>query len=136
MMVFTGRRLFDEDHPLQALLEASSMGRNSKFALRDNLCSTIQWDAFTLPELQNFITILGREENIHADRLRECFVLWKRHLHQQLVAINGSDPFRSLSDPSVGDSSLPVDRSGTDPMSNGDSTHPLSVSRHARSVQV
>lgn len=68
-MLFTGRRLFDEDHPLQVVLEASVVGRNSKLALRDNLCSTIQWDAFSLPELQNFIAILSREEGIYADRV-------------------------------------------------------------------
>lgn len=64
-----GRRLFDEDRPLQEVLESSVVGRSSKLALRDNLCSTIQWDAFSLPELQNFITILGREENLYADKV-------------------------------------------------------------------
>lgn len=67
-----GRRLFDEDHPLQEVLEASIVGRNSKLALRDNLCSTIQWDAFSLPELNNFITILGREESLYADKVCCC----------------------------------------------------------------
>lgn len=68
-----GRRLFDEDHPLEVVLEASVFGHNSKLTLRDNLCSTIQWDAFTLPELQNFITILQREESIYASRVSLLF---------------------------------------------------------------
>lgn len=71
----TGRRLFDEDHPLQEVLEASIVGRNSKLALRDNLCSTIQWDAFSLPELQNFITILAREETLYAERVSVCICI-------------------------------------------------------------
>lgn len=64
-----GRRLFEEDHPLTVILEGSVAGRNSKLVLRDNLCSTIQWDAFSYPELQNFISILQREEEIYASRV-------------------------------------------------------------------
>ena len=67
-----GRRLFDEDNPLKVSLEASVAGRNSKIVLRDNLCSTIQWDAFSLPELQNFIIILQREEEIYISRV--CYL--------------------------------------------------------------
>ena len=65
-----GRRLFEEDKPLTVILEGSVAGRNSKLVLRDNLCSTIQWDAFSYPELHNFITILQREEEIYASRVR------------------------------------------------------------------
>ncbi len=66
---FSGRRLFEEDRPLTVILEGSVAGRNSKLVLRDNLCSTIQWDAFSYPELQNFIIILRREEEIYASRV-------------------------------------------------------------------
>ena len=51
------------------VLDSSVAGRNSKLVLRDNLCSTIQWDAFTLPELNNFVAILKREEEIYASRV-------------------------------------------------------------------
>ena len=66
----TARRLFDEDYPLQVVLEASAAHRNSKLVLRDNTYSTIQWSAFTLPELGNFIQILQREEEIYASKVR------------------------------------------------------------------
>ena len=65
-----GRRLFEEDHPLEIALDASCSHRNSKLVLRDNTYSTIQWDAFTLPELANFIQILHREEDIYAGKVR------------------------------------------------------------------
>ena len=64
-----GRRLFEEDFPLQMVLEGSCVHRNSKLVLRDNTYSTIQWDAFTQPELHNFIQILQREEEIYADKV-------------------------------------------------------------------
>ena len=67
-----GRRLFEEDRPLTVILEGSVARRNSKLVLRDNLCSTIQWDAFSLPELNNFIAILRREEDIYASRVSNC----------------------------------------------------------------
>ena len=70
-----GRRLFEEDHPLTVILEGSVAGRNSKLVLRDNLCSTIQWDAFSLPELNNFITMLHREEKIYASRVSTSMVI-------------------------------------------------------------
>ena len=55
---------------MTVVLEASCAHRNSKLVLRDNTYSTIQWDAFTLPELSNFIQILHREEDIYAEKVR------------------------------------------------------------------
>ena len=70
-LLFPGRRLFEDDHPLEIALDASCSHRNSKLVLRDNTYSTIQWDAFTLPELTNFIQILQREEEIYAGKVRQ-----------------------------------------------------------------
>ena len=69
MYVCTGRRLFEEDNPLEIALEASVSNRNSKLILRDNTYSTIQWDAFTPPELNNFILILRREEELYVNKV-------------------------------------------------------------------
>ena len=64
------------------VLEESCVHRNSKLVLRDNTYSTIQWDAFTQPELHNFIQILQREEEIYADKV-----------DNDLVVVGGSDSF-------------------------------------------
>ena len=69
MYVCTDRRLFEEDNPLEIALEASVSNRNSKLILRDNTYSTIQWDAFTPPELNNFILILRREEELYVNKV-------------------------------------------------------------------
>ena len=58
------------------VLEGSCVHRNSKLVLRDNTYSTIQWDAFTQPELHNFIQILQREEEIYADKVDMTSLLW------------------------------------------------------------
>ena len=65
----SGRRLFEEDNPLGIALEASVNNRNSKLILRDNTYSTIQWEAFTHPELNNFILILRREEELYMEKV-------------------------------------------------------------------
>ena len=69
LLCYSGRRLFEEDNPLVISLEASVSNRNSKLILRDNTYSTIQWDAFTPPELNNFILILRREEELYMEKV-------------------------------------------------------------------
>ena len=64
------------------VLEGSCVHRNSKLVLRDNTYSTIQWDAFTQPELHNFIQILQREEEIYADKV-----------DSDLIVLGGGDSF-------------------------------------------
>lgn len=71
------RRLFEEDFPLEVVLEANGAHRNSKLVLRDNTYHTIQWEAFSVPELSNFILMLQREEEIYATKLRERFGAWR-----------------------------------------------------------
>lgn len=68
-----GRRLFEEDRPLEISLDASVSHRNSKLVLRDNTYSTIQWAAFTAPELSNFIQILQREEDLYIEKVGVVF---------------------------------------------------------------
>jgi len=49
--------------------------RNSKLVLRDNTYSTIQWDAFSAPELGNFIQILQREEELYIAKVGVALLL-------------------------------------------------------------
>ena len=86
-----GRRLFEEDFPLQMVLEGSCVHRNSKLVLRDNTYSTIQWDAFTQPELHNFIQILQREEEIYADRVDMVSEMHEKRLYSEVPFCPTSD---------------------------------------------
>lgn len=72
-----GRRLFEEDHPLEISLDASVSHRNSKLVLRDNTYSTIQWDAFSSPELNNFVQMLHREEELYVAKVGVVAGRWE-----------------------------------------------------------
>lgn len=44
-----------------------------------------QWDAFTLPELHNFLLILQREEEEHLRRLRHRYACCRRKMQEALA---------------------------------------------------
>ncbi|XP_064407242.1 uncharacterized protein LOC135352063 isoform X3 [Halichondria panicea] len=69
------RLLFEEDHPLEIMLDGSCAHRNSKLVLRDK---TFSWDVFALPELTNFIRILHQQEEIYINKLKARFAAWKQ----------------------------------------------------------
>ena len=56
------RQLFIDDPPLEIAWMPAAPTGNSMLVLRDNTYSIIQWDAFTLPELTNFIHIYYKEK--------------------------------------------------------------------------
>jgi len=57
------RRLNDKDFPLRALITWDPERiRNYRMVLQENETGEIVWDAFSLPELSNFLKVLEREE--------------------------------------------------------------------------
>lgn len=44
-----------------------------------------QWDAFTLPELHNFLRILQREEEEHVRRLRHRYARCRQKMQEALA---------------------------------------------------
>ena len=45
----------------------------------------LQWDAFTLPELHNFLRILQREEEEHVRRLRHRYARCRQKMQEALA---------------------------------------------------
>lgn len=45
----------------------------------------LQWDAFTLPELHNFLLILQREEEEHLRRLRHRYARCRQKMQEALA---------------------------------------------------
>lgn len=45
----------------------------------------LQWDAFTLPELHNFLLILQREEEEHVRRLRHRYARCRQKMQEALA---------------------------------------------------
>lgn len=50
-----------------------------------SLC--LQWDAFSLPELHNFLLILQREEEEHVRRLRHRYARCRQKMQEALAAL-------------------------------------------------
>lgn len=65
----TLKRIPDNDFPLKIALEWCDWNER-QFVLQENDDGDIAWDAFLLPELNNFLIMLDREEQEHLDQLR------------------------------------------------------------------
>merc|ERR1712165_65080 len=67
----TMRRVSDQEFPLQLCLAWTADGLNNhKFVLQENDTGEIMWEAFSVPELENFLRILDREEAEYVDQLK------------------------------------------------------------------
>lgn len=47
-----------------------------------------QWDAFSMPELQNFLRILKREEEEHVKQILQRYALARERIQESLVGSN------------------------------------------------
>ena len=47
-----------------------------------------QWEAFTVPELQNFLRILDKEEQDHMEQVREKYVIYEKRLKDAVAYID------------------------------------------------
>lgn len=73
------KRIGDQDRPLRIALQWLDSDEK-KFVLQENDTADIAWDAFALPELNNFLVILKREEDEHVHQLRLKFQVLKDEL--------------------------------------------------------
>ncbi|KAF0310401.1 Ras association domain-containing protein 1 [Amphibalanus amphitrite] len=79
------RRLADSERPLELALSWSHHGVvNKKFVLQENDTGDILWDNFTLPELNNFLTMLNKEEEDYKRRVRQKYTEMKRRIAEQM----------------------------------------------------
>lgn len=62
------KRIGDQDRPLRIALDWLDSDEK-KFVLQENDTADIAWDAFALPELNNFLVILKKEEEEHVQQL-------------------------------------------------------------------
>uniref|UniRef100_A0A8B9FJR5 Ras association domain family member 1 n=1 Tax=Amazona collaria TaxID=241587 RepID=A0A8B9FJR5_9PSIT len=78
------RKLSDEEQPLRLRLLAGPSEKVLSFVLKEN--ETGEWDAFTLPELHNFLRILQREEEEHVRQLRHRYARCRQKMQEALAA--------------------------------------------------
>lgn len=81
----TMRRLRDGEFPLAVCLSWGSRGLDMRrFVMQENDTMEIQWAAFSVPELNNFLCILDREEDEYIDQVRVKYKLLRLHIHRRL----------------------------------------------------
>ncbi|KAL8589386.1 hypothetical protein ACOMHN_021538 [Nucella lapillus] len=78
------RRLADKDFPLYALLSwKADCSKNYRLVLQENETGEIVWDAFSTPELKNFMIVLDREESEAIIQLQYKYRIMKRIILQR-----------------------------------------------------
>ncbi|XP_021264757.1 ras association domain-containing protein 1 [Numida meleagris] len=80
------RKLADEEQPLRLRLLAGPSEKALSFVLKENESGEVNWDAFSLPELHNFLRILQREEDEQLRRVRHRYARCRRELQAALAA--------------------------------------------------
>ncbi|XP_061314293.1 ras association domain-containing protein 1 isoform X2 [Pezoporus flaviventris] len=80
------RKLADEEQPLRLRLLAGPSEKVLSFVLKENETGEVNWDAFTLPELHNFLRILQREEEEHVRQLRHRYARCRQKMQEALAA--------------------------------------------------
>ncbi|CAD5122591.1 DgyrCDS11003 [Dimorphilus gyrociliatus] len=82
------RRLSDDEYPLVICLNWSVDGLNKRsFILRENDTNDIQWDAFSIPELESFLKILQREELEYRIQIKNKYAQTKSILQHRIEKI-------------------------------------------------
>ncbi|XP_017306562.1 ras association domain-containing protein 1 isoform X1 [Ictalurus punctatus] len=78
------RKLCDDERPLFLRLCAGPSENTLSFILRENETGEVNWDAFSLPELGNFLRILQREEEEHVRQIVQRYSLARDKLKEAL----------------------------------------------------
>ncbi|TKC51579.1 hypothetical protein EI555_012505 [Monodon monoceros] len=75
-------KLSDREHPLFLRLVAGPRTDTLSFVLREHEFG--EWEAFSLPELQNFLRILDKEEDEQLQNLKERYATYRHKLEEAL----------------------------------------------------
>ncbi|KAM9409714.1 ras association domain-containing protein 1-like isoform 2-T2 [Pholidichthys leucotaenia] len=83
------RKLSDSECPLQLRLCAGPNEKVLNFVLKENETGEVNWHAFSMPELKNFLRILHREEEEHVKQIVQRYALARTKMQE---ALTGSTP--------------------------------------------
>lgn len=76
------RKLEDDDIPLLNVLFWGPNNPEKSMELRENETGIVQWEAFTVPELDNFLRILEKEEEEYIDQVRKKYLKYQEALKE------------------------------------------------------
>jgi Ras association domain-containing protein 1 len=84
----TMRRMGESETPLPILLHWADAGLQNlecnKFVLQENDAGEIIWDEFSLPELDNFLCVLNREEEEYIDQVKTKYRILRIQILKRL----------------------------------------------------
>ncbi|KAJ8381977.1 hypothetical protein SKAU_G00027550 [Synaphobranchus kaupii] len=80
-------KLAEEEHPLFLRLVAGPNTDTLSFVLREQQTGEVMWDAFSIPELQNFLRILNKEEDDQVQVLTKRYTNYREKLEEALRAV-------------------------------------------------
>ncbi|XP_040200004.1 ras association domain-containing protein 3 isoform X1 [Rana temporaria] len=81
-------RLSDRENPLYLRLVAGPNSETLSFVLREHETGDVMWDAFSVPELQNFLRILDKEEKEQLQTLKRRYSSYKEKLEEALSGVH------------------------------------------------
>ncbi|TMS38146.1 hypothetical protein L596_004935 [Steinernema carpocapsae] len=81
-------RIADHDYPLKLAVLWKHQKVEAHFLLQENDTGDILWEAFEVPELNNFLNILEIEEKQYIENIRNRFEMYKKTLDQVLSTRN------------------------------------------------
>ncbi|EMP33869.1 ras association domain-containing protein 1 isoform X2 [Chelonia mydas] len=79
------RKLSDEEQPLHLRLLAGPNEKVLSFVLKENETGEVNWDAFSMPELHNFLRILQREEEEHVRQILQKYARCRQKMQEALT---------------------------------------------------
>ncbi|CAM5127505.1 unnamed protein product [Eretmochelys imbricata] len=79
------RKLSDEEQPLHLRLLAGPNEKVLSFVLKENETGEVNWDAFSMPELHNFLRILQREEEEHIRQILQKYARCRQKMQEALT---------------------------------------------------
>ncbi|XP_066481515.1 ras association domain-containing protein 5 isoform X1 [Tiliqua scincoides] len=77
------------EYPLYLRLLAGPDTDILSFVLKENETGEVEWDDFSIPELQNFLVILEREEKDKIQQVQKKYDKFKQKLQEALKEANG-----------------------------------------------
>uniref|UniRef100_F6SYL3 Ras association domain family member 1 n=1 Tax=Equus caballus TaxID=9796 RepID=F6SYL3_HORSE len=80
------RKLSDDEQPLRLRLLAGPNEKALSFVLKENDSGEVNWDAFSMPELHNFLRILQREEEEHLRQILQKYSYCRQKIQEALHA--------------------------------------------------
>ncbi|XP_077190922.1 ras association domain-containing protein 5 isoform X2 [Paroedura picta] len=82
------QKLSVTEYPLYLRLVAGPDTDVLSFVLKENETGEVEWDAFSIPELQNFLVILEREEKDKIQQVQNKYNKFKQRLQEALKDAN------------------------------------------------